>query len=291
MFNLCLVSLSLTSVTVFEYANGPAGSSLFELNFPWCITIDSDKSMLITDMNSIRVLRVYPNQTSGVVVASSGTWLQPRRAVYDKNLVDLFVIDGHFCLMTQYHNGSLTPSTLFGSTCGASTTQFESAASFCMDLSDNFYIVDNFNHRIMPWNATSVVGILLAGETGVSGNDSLHLFNPQDITLDEDNGFYYVTDTFNHRILRYLLGSAVSTVVTDGNGAGIGANQLNEPCGIYLSKNTSTFYIADAANNRIVRWCLGQSAGMTIAGDCNGMADTASSLLNAPLTLTMDSSE
>ena len=142
--------------------------------------------------------------------------------MYDKNLVDLFVIDSDFCLMTRYHNRSLTPTILFGSTYGASTAHFEIAASFCMDSSGNFYIVDNFNHRVMFWNVTSVVGILFAGETCVSGNDSLHLFNPQDITLDEDNGFYYVADTFNHRILRYSFGSVVSTVVADGNEAGIG---------------------------------------------------------------------
>ncbi|CAF0797933.1 unnamed protein product [Adineta ricciae] len=159
--------------------------------------------------------------------------------------------------MTRYHNGSLIPTTLFGSTCGAST--------------------------------------LLVGETRLSGNDSLHLFNPQDITLNEDNGFDYVADTFNHRILRYSFGSPMTTDVAGGNGAGIGANfsidytQLNEPYGIYVSKNTSTFYIADTVNNRIVRWRLGQSTGMTIEGDCNGMVGTASSLLNVPLTLTMDS--
>ena len=44
-------------------------------------------------------------------------------------------------------------------------------------------------------------------------------------------------------------------------------SQLNGPCGIYLSKSTSTLYIADTVDYRIVRWRLGQPAGVTIAGE------------------------
>ena len=44
-------------------------------------------------------------------------------------------------------------------------------------------------------------------------------------------------------------------------------SQLYGPCGIYLSKSTSTFYIADTVNHRIVCWRLGQPAGVTIADE------------------------
>jgi sugar lactone lactonase YvrE len=208
--------------TVFGSVNGTAGNSLSQLNLPWSVTINTDKSMLITDMNNIRVLRVYPNASTGVIVASAGPWLQSRRALFDSDLLNLFVVDSDFCRMTRYYNGSLTDTIMFGSTCGTNLTQIGGAASFCMDSAGNFYIADNNNHRIMFWTANGTSGVLLAGTTGVSGSDVLHLYCPEDITLDEAQGLLYVADTFNHRIIRYSLGSPSGTVVAGGNGPGVG---------------------------------------------------------------------
>ena len=177
--------------------------------------------MLITDMNNIRVLRVYANASTGVVVASTGPWLQSRRALFDSSLLNLFVIDSDYCLMTRYRNGSLTDTIVFGSTCGASMTQLGGAASFCMDSAGNFYIADNSNHRIMFWAANATSGALLVGTTGVPGNDALHLYYPEDVTLDEARGLVYVADTFNHRIVQYSLTSPIGTVVAGGNGPGV----------------------------------------------------------------------
>ncbi|CAF1271800.1 unnamed protein product [Adineta steineri] len=290
-YNCSAVSLALVGTTVFGNANSTSGTSLGELSFPWYVGLNSDKSMLISDCGNFRVLRVYANKSTGVLVTPDNIWLASRRVVYDASLLNLFVLDAGNCLMTRYHNGSLTTQTVFGSTCGSNLTQFSNFASFCMDSAGNFYIVDMFNHRIMFWKANATAGVVLAGVTGVSGNDSLHLYNPQYITLDETQGLFYVADTFNNRIVRYSLNSSVGTVVAGGNGAGQGRNQLNLPSGIYLAKSINALYIADTVNNRIVRWYLGDSEGQTIAGYCNGTAGTTALLLNTPTTLTMDSDE
>ncbi|CAF1350480.1 unnamed protein product [Adineta steineri] len=290
-YNCSAVSLALVGTTVFGNANGTSGTSLGELSFPWYVGLNSDKSMLISDCGNFRVLRVYANKSTGVLVAPDNIWLMSRRVVYDTSLLNLFVLDALNCLMTRYHNGSLTTQTVFGSTCGSNLTQFAGFASFCMDSAGNFYIADMSNHRIMFWKANATAGVVLAGVTGVPGNDSLHLYYPQYITLDETQGLFYVADTFNNRILRYSMNSSVGTVVAGGNGVGQGRNQLNLPSGIYLAKSINALYIADTVNNRIVRWYLGDSEGQTIAGDCNGTAGTTALLLNTPTTLTMDSDE
>jgi hypothetical protein len=176
--------------------------------------------MLITDTGNTRVLRVHANASTGVIVASAGPYLQSRRAVFDGPLLNLFVIDGDYCIMTRYHNGSLTDTVVFGGTCGASLTLFGGSASFCMDSAGNFYIADNSNHRIIFWAANATSGVVIAGTTGVSGGDVLHLYYPEYVTLDETRGLLYVADTGNNRIVQYTLGSSVGTVVAGGNGPG-----------------------------------------------------------------------
>ena len=207
--------------TVFGNSNGSSGSSLSELKFPWGITVNTDDSMLITDTGNAQVLRVSANASTSVLVAAGGSWIVSRRAFYYGSLFNLFVIDSVRCLMTLYYNGSLNYATLFGSGCGTNITQMGGVASFCMDSEGNLYIADNYNHRITFWPANATSGVLLAGVTNEPGNDTLHLYYPQDITLDEEHGLIYVADTFNDRIVRYSLNSSNSTVVAGGNGQGV----------------------------------------------------------------------
>ena len=201
--------------------NGTAGSSLSELNSPWGITVYMNNSMLIAEYGNLRVLRVADNESSGMIVASGDPYLASRKAIFDGSLLKLFVIESGLCRMRLYYDGSLNNTIVFGSTCGANLTQFQDAASFYLDSLGNFYIADNKNHRIMRWKANSTSGTVLAGTTGAPGSDLQHLYNPQDITLDEMRGFMYVADTFNDRILQYPLGSPNGTIVAGGNGHGV----------------------------------------------------------------------
>lgn len=220
--SLCfLVNPPLEGTTVFGNSNGSAGTSLSELIIPWGITMNSDNSMLIADYANERVLRVSNNVSTGVIVASDVSLLLTRKAIFDESLVNLFVIDSVFCYIRRYYNGPLTFNKVFNSTCGTDLTQFGEAASFRMDSLGNFYIADYSNHRIMFWAVNATSGVLLAGVTGVSGGDGLHLCNPEDVTLDEEQGLLYVADTNNHRIIRYSLGSPNGIVVAGGNGQGV----------------------------------------------------------------------
>ena len=191
------------------------------LNYPWGITISTDNSMLIAEYGNGRVLRVSANSSTGVIVATSIPQMTPIKAIYDRFRLNLFVMDGTYCYIRQYYNGSLTNNSAVNSTCGTDLTQLGVEASFCMDSMGNFYIADNSNHRIMFWGVNATSGVLLAGITGVSGSDALHLYNPQDVTLDESQGLFYVADTSNHRIVRYSWGSSYGIVVAGGNGQGL----------------------------------------------------------------------
>ena len=220
-FRFLVAGPILKGTTVFGNANGTAGTSLSELSAPWGITVYTNNSMLIAELGNLRVLHVSANAGSGEVVASGDPYLVPRKAIFDGSRLNLFVIESSFCRIRRYYNGSLAKTIVFGSTCGTDLTQFQDGASFYMDSLDNFYIADNTNHRIMRWEANSNTGVLLAGSTGVLGSDLQHLYNPQDITLDEARGLMYVADTFNDRIVQYSVGSPNGTIVAGGNGPGV----------------------------------------------------------------------
>ena len=61
-----------------------------------------------------------------------------------------------------------------------------------------------------------------------------------------------------------------------GNGQGSGANQFNNPAGIYVDAS-GNMYIADQVNQRIQKWAQGASNGITVAGG-NGQGSAANQL-------------
>lgn len=58
-FRFILANPPLAGATIFGNENSSASSSLMALNFPWDISVNSDNSMLITDMLNVRVLHVF----------------------------------------------------------------------------------------------------------------------------------------------------------------------------------------------------------------------------------------
>ena len=50
-------------------------------------------------------------------------------------------------------------------------------------------------------------------------------------------------------------------------------------------------YIADTFNNRIQRWVLDQSEGVTIAGDPNGNPGSSATMLSSPYGVAVNDEE
>ena len=187
-------------------------------------------------------------------------------------------------------------------------SQLGNAHGFYLSSNRSFYIADTQNHRILLclWNAST--GTVIAGESGVPGNDTFHLNRPTDIVVDEKLGEMYVADFNNHRILKYTIGSSKGTIVAGGNGPGkqrkcifekkgsenfqyFCYSQLNNPIGVYVSKKRGALYIADHNNHRIQRWNPGDSQGVTIAGNPNGTSGTSSCLFKNPNSIVLDAGE
>ena len=102
-----------------------------------------------------------------------------------------------------------------------------------------------------------------------------------------DNGYVYVADEQNHRVVRINPTYTAMTVVAGGNGSGSALNQLNAPATIFVDKDENIF-IADASNNRIMKWAKSATAGVVVAGSATGVSGSANNRLNTPQGVFVD---
>lgn len=76
-----------------------------------------------------------------------------------------------------------------------------------------------------------------------------------------------------------------------GYGLGGSANQLNYPTEIFLSKIDAAIFIADRLNNRIQKWFLNSSAGVTVAGSTTGLVGKTEYLMNDSYAIALNNGE
>jgi DNA-binding beta-propeller fold protein YncE len=98
------------------------------------------------------------------------------------------------------------------------------------------YVADTWNGRVEKF-----------GLDGASKATATGLFGPRGIAVGS-NGSVWVSDTGNHRVLRY--DSALSEVESFGT-QGAGSGQFSSPVGIAVG-SSGTVYVADTGNRRIV---------------------------------------
>jgi sugar lactone lactonase YvrE len=69
---------------------------------------------------------------------------------------------------------------------------------------------------------------------------------------------------------------------------GATATYLNLPIGIWVD-TSNNLYVADASNNRIQRFALGNTTGTTVAGSSSGVGGSSASSLNYTNDMRVDS--
>ncbi|CAF4125113.1 unnamed protein product [Adineta steineri] len=184
-------------------------------------------------------------------------------------------------------NGT-TMAGLSNGTAGASSIALNLSASVVLDSNDNMYFTDRDNHRVVYWANGASSGTTIAGITGTPGSTNNTFYGPCGIARDSSTGTLYIADTFNHRIMQYLLNASSGTVVAGGNGAGSGITQLAYPYGFTFDSSSNSLLIANAQNNNIVRWVLGASNWTLVIGSPTGLSGNTSTLLSQPIGITLD---
>ncbi|CAF1192488.1 unnamed protein product [Adineta steineri] len=184
-------------------------------------------------------------------------------------------------------NGT-TVAGLSNGTAGASSVALNSPASVVLDSNDNMYFTDTNNHRVVYWANGASSGTTIAGITGTPGSTNNTFYGPCGIARDSSTGTLYIADTYNHRIMQYLLSASSGTVAAGGNGAGSGITQLAYPYGFTFDSSSNSLLIANAQTNNIVRWVLGASNWTLVIGSPTGSSGNTSTLLSHPIGITLD---
>ncbi|CAF4080995.1 unnamed protein product [Adineta steineri] len=114
-----------------------------------------------------------------------------------------------------------------------------------------------------------------------SCSDVLHLYYPTGIVVDS-LGYIYVSSVGCNWVTKWNPNGTNSTLVAGSLTAASGSDSqhLSSPYGLFVDEIYSLLYVADASNNRVQRFSLGNLTGVTVAGG-NGQG-TASNQLNFP---------
>ena len=110
-------------------------------------------------------------------------------------------------------------------------------------------------------------GVSVAGGHG-KGNAFNQLALPVGLDID-DEGVLLITDTNNHRMMRWTCDERSGQVIAGGKGQGNRNDQLNEPVAVLVDRKTDSLIISEEGNRRVMRWSRQQkeAKGQVIMSD------------------------
>ncbi|CAF1025794.1 unnamed protein product [Adineta steineri] len=271
-------SWSQNATTIFGSQAGTSGSNLTLLSGPIGMYYDGPNNMLfVADNGNQRILQFSINNSPSVAtVIAEGNGIDCNMSqLYRPNGIDfdssdrLYVADFGCGQVLRFpsNSNSTTSGTLLGVVAQAVLISIN-------QLTNDTYVASTNDNAVYKFVGGSGLPVVAAGGNG-AGSALNQLSGPTGVCYDYlYTNSLYVSDNGNYRIMKYPSGSTSSTygtVVAGGNGAGSGANQLNNPRNIVVD-SSGTLYIGDAGNNRIQRWLQNASSGTTLVGGTQGAA-------------------
>jgi DNA-binding beta-propeller fold protein YncE len=120
---------------------------------------------------------------------------------------------------------------------------------------------------VKRWRMENRHGTIVAGGHGVGARYNQLKF-PTYVLVDRDHSVY-VSDTFNHRVMKWKNEAKSGTSVASYD-LGTSLGSLMEPRGVVVDQ-LGTVYVADCSNSRIIRWLKNATEGnVIIGGNGNG---------------------
>jgi DNA-binding beta-propeller fold protein YncE len=228
------------------------------------MSLDSSGNIYILDGLLARVTQWAQKGSTGVLVAGGASFA----SYYDYyfGTSDAMYYSGFYNYYFDYVDATSEPSGMF------------------LDVQTlNIWIADTYNCEILTWTNPSTRIVVC----GSCGSGSTQFDSPRGLYVDTSSGnTIYVADTDNHRIQMWVPG-ATSGVTVAGITTyyGTALNQLWSPQTLIVDTNGNMF-IVDTGNDRIMRWTIGASSGMIIAG--TGTSGTLASQFNNPYSISFD---
>ncbi|CAF1480846.1 unnamed protein product, partial [Adineta ricciae] len=280
------------SYTVAGQCNSTSGSDRFSLKQPIDIYLTRNDSILyVADFGNTRIQQFQLSSKNGTTVPVSIP--NVGGLYYDDYASILYIAQTAYDIVFRWPLNKTLPLTGAAKACSAAGGWFDGPYGIVGDAQGNIYVAHSDCNTVVKWAANATTPILIGG-LGVTGNTSRHLNFPRHMYLDEKNSYIYVADSNNHRIQRFSTngnGNRTGVTVAGGNGAGSGANQLNTPTGVFVSRKDGSVYVSDRTNHRIQKWLTNATSGVTVVGNMNGTSGNTTFTLNQPYTVVLDQNE
>ena len=136
---------------------------------------------------------------------------------------------------------------------------FTNPLSLFVTSNEDIYVDDGWeNQRVQKWIAKTKTFVTVMKVNSICDS----------VFVDTNDTLYCSMWSRDQVVKRWLNDSDMTSIIrVAGTGVqGSAINQLHAPLGIFVDVNYD-LYIADSENNRIQLWHLGESSGITVAGE------------------------
>ena len=222
---------------------GPPVQVIKGLNRPYCIAINSDSDLIVSDFARMsHKICVYTRRGEKKHEFGKGKeeFKHPTGVAVDKSDRYIFVADSDNHCIQKFTRDGLSMKLVGGPMSGSGHIQFNDPRG--LKLNDNkLYVCDSGNHRIQVFDTELNYITSIGGEGSGPGQ-----FNrPWDVSFD-DSSMLHVADNYNHRI--QVLDQDGKYVREYGQ-RGSDLGQLNRPAFIHVDHDY--VYVSEWDNQRV----------------------------------------
>ena len=245
------------------------GEAAYQLQLPSGLDIHDDGTLFIADTENHRIVRWKPKATQGkIIVGDEG---QGNRIDQLNGPVAVLIDRVNNCLIVSEEGNrrvmqwSLNPRS---QNWIKDKVIISDIRSYGLSIDDggSLYVSDFEKHEVRRYQRIDkrIVGVVVAGGHG-RGVALNQLNGPRQIVVDADQSVY-VSDSLNHRVMKWAVGTSEGVVVAGGQGEGDGLAQLSYPRGIAVDW-LGLLYVVDHENDRLMRWVQGAKEGEVLLGE------------------------